>query len=179
MENNNDNNESWKVRRPKKLQLTEEEWKEKLTDWEYKVLRQKETDEQHTGDLTDFEAVDGHFICRGCDSPIFSAAAKFHSGCGWPAFERCYQGAVFTEKDGTIEGRPRTEILCSRCECLLGHVFVGENYTETNERHCVNSTSLKYKKGNPSGGLIEYVWSQQQQPSQSLEGSDCEDSDVH
>ena len=82
----------------------------------------------------------------GCGHPLYSASAKFGSGCGWPAFDKCYSGSVKTIEDNTF-GMKRIEILCSNCDGHLGHVFEGEGFTPTNERHCVNSVSIKFVKG--------------------------------
>ncbi len=85
----------------------------------------------------------GHFACRACGNPLYSAAAKFNSGCGWPAFDRCYADSVATETDLSL-GRRRVEIMCARCGGHLGHVFHGEQLTGTDERHCVNSVSVRF-----------------------------------
>ena len=92
------------------------------------------------------KAGEGHFVCRGCKNPLYSAEAKFKSGCGWSAFDKCYKGGVKTIEDNSY-GMRRIEILCARCDGHLGHVFVGEGMTKTNERHCVNSASVKFVKG--------------------------------
>jgi len=122
------------------------EWRAELSDAEYRVLRQKGTEPAGTGEYNKFYPTDGHFVCRGCRAPLYSAGAKFHSGCGWPAFDKCYTGAVRTKVD-TSHGMRRVEILCAACGGHLGHVFEGEGFTKTNERHCVNSVSVKYVPG--------------------------------
>ena len=83
---------------------------------------------------------------RGCKKPLYSAEAKFKSGCGWPAFDKCYKDSVETFEDNT-HGMRRIEITCAGCDGHLGHVFVGERMTPTNERHCVNSVCLTYNTG--------------------------------
>ena len=127
---------------------SEAEWKAELSDFEYKVLREKATEPAGSGEYDGFypKAGEGHFVCRGCNNPLYSAEAKFKSGCGWPAFDKCYKGGVKTIEDNSY-GMRRIEILCARCDGHLGHVFVGEGMTKTNERHCVNSTSVKFIKG--------------------------------
>lgn len=119
--------------------VTEAEWKQKLSAAEYRVLREKGTERAGTGEYDKFYPKgDSHFACRGCGNALYSAEAKFDSGCGWPAFDKCYKGAVKTKTDVTF-GMRRVEILCAKCDGHLGHVFEGERMTPTNERHCVNS----------------------------------------
>ena len=89
---------------------------------------------------------EGYFECRACKNPLYSAEAKFKSGCGWPAFDKCYKNAVEVTEDNS-HGMRRIEITCASCAGHLGHVFVGEHMTPTNERHCVNSVSVKFVKG--------------------------------
>eukprot|EP01063_Lacrimia_lanifica_P006778 TRINITY_DN14273_c0_g1_i1.p2 TRINITY_DN14273_c0_g1~~TRINITY_DN14273_c0_g1_i1.p2 ORF type:complete len:161 (+),score=41.61 TRINITY_DN14273_c0_g1_i1:43-525(+) len=122
---------------------TREGWQALLTEREFRVLRCKATEAPHSGAYNDSFPTRGYFGCRGCGAPLFSAAAKFKCGCGWPAFDKAYRGAVMTHGDLSA-GMARTEILCSRCNGHLGHVFNGEHMTSTNQRHCVNSTSIRY-----------------------------------
>eukprot|EP00741_Cyanophora_paradoxa_P012321 tig00000169_g11906.t1 len=137
-----------------KVAKTEEEWKKQLSEQEYYVLRQKGTERATTGEYDKFYPQDGYFECRGCGNPLYSAASKFNSGCGWPAFDKCYKGSVKIEVDNSF-GMRRVEIMCARCDGHLGHVFEGERFTDTNERHCVNSISVRYKPGNPPNALPE------------------------
>eukprot|EP00951_Prasinocladus_malaysianus_P009263 scaffold67562_cov47-Prasinocladus_malaysianus.AAC.1 len=83
-----------------------------------------------------------------------AAEAKFNSGCGWPAFDKCYKDSVAIEVDNSY-GMRRVEIMCNNCGGHLGHVFEGEKMTPTNERHCVNSVSVKYVEGAAPEGLEE------------------------
>jgi peptide-methionine (R)-S-oxide reductase len=121
--------------------MTEADWKAVLEPKAYHVLRQKGTEPARTGEYDKFYPTEGHFVCGGCKTPLYSAEAKFKSGCGWPAFDKCYKGAVTTVTD-TSYGIKRVEILCAACNGHLGHVFEGEHMTPTNERHCVNSVGL-------------------------------------
>eukprot|EP01001_Neometanema_parovale_P012805 NODE_9126_length_661_cov_106.752788_g8862_i0.p1 GENE.NODE_9126_length_661_cov_106.752788_g8862_i0~~NODE_9126_length_661_cov_106.752788_g8862_i0.p1 ORF type:complete len:147 (-),score=31.66 NODE_9126_length_661_cov_106.752788_g8862_i0:153-593(-) len=138
-----------------RVEKSEEEWKKELAPKEFEVLRQKGT-EARGGEYDSFYPAEGegYFACRGCKAPLYSAAAKFKSGCGWPAFDKCYQGAIKTVVDNT-HGMRRVEILCAACDGHMGHVFEGEHMTPTNERHCVNSVSVKFVKEAPPAGLVE------------------------
>ncbi|KAF8821287.1 putative peptide methionine sulfoxide reductase msrB [Cardiosporidium cionae] len=111
----------------------ENEWKKELSDLEYSVIRQQDTERAFSGKYDKFYPKKGHFVCRACRQPLYSAAAKFKSGCG----------AVVIRPDPSM-GRLRNEIICAKCGGHLGHVFEGEKFTETDERHCVNSVSVVY-----------------------------------
>ena len=112
----------------------------KLTPEEARVILKKGTDLPYTGEYTDkFDA--GTYICRQCDAPLYRSDDKFHSNCGWPSFDDEIEGAVQRVPDA--DGR-RVEIICANCKGHLGHVFEGEQFTDKNVRHCVNTTSLKF-----------------------------------
>lgn len=114
----------------------------KLTESEKYVIINKGTDRPFTGEYTDkFEQ--GTYICRQCEAPLYTSDSKFHSGCGWPSFDQEIKGAVTKVPDA--DGR-RIEIICTKCKGHLGHVFYGEELTDKNTRHCVNTTSLKFIK---------------------------------
>ena len=129
-----------------KVVKDDSEWKKELSAAEYNVIRGKGTERAFTGEYDKFFEQGGYFACRACKNPLYSAQSKFDSGCGWPAFDKCYKGSVATHVD-TSYGMRRVEIVCARCEGHLGHVFTGEHKTATNERHCVNSVSVKFVKG--------------------------------
>jgi len=136
------------------VQKSEAEWREGLSSEEYRVLRQKGTERAGSGEYNKFAPEDGHFVCAGCEHSLYSAAAKFDSGCGWPAFDRIVEGGVVTMTDKSM-GMSRVEIMCGGCGGHLGHVFEGEKMTNTNERHCVNSVSVKYVKAPLGEGKTE------------------------
>lgn len=137
---NNNNNDSKDV-----IVKDESEWKAILSPAQFAVLREKATERPNTGVYNHFDK-EGIYDCAGCGQPLYKSTTKFNSGCGWPAFYEGLPGAIKTETD-TSFGRVRTEIMCSKCGGHLGHVFKGEGFnTPTDERHCVNSISLKFKE---------------------------------
>eukprot|EP01012_Entosiphon_sulcatum_P027808 TRINITY_DN3355_c0_g1_i2.p1 TRINITY_DN3355_c0_g1~~TRINITY_DN3355_c0_g1_i2.p1 ORF type:complete len:146 (+),score=22.47 TRINITY_DN3355_c0_g1_i2:122-559(+) len=137
-----------------RVELPDAEWRQRLTAQEYEVLRNKGTERAFTGEYEKFQPSEGYFACRGCGQPLYTAASKFHSGCGWPAFDKFIKGGVKTLTDKS-HGMTRIEIMCARCDGHLGHVFHGERMTPTNERHCVNSVSVKYHPGPLPQATIE------------------------
>ena len=111
-----------------------------LTPVEAYVIEMKGTEPPFSGEYDDFYEK-GVYICRRCNAELYRSDTKFDAGCGWPAFDQEVEGAVIRlpDPDGM-----RIEIECASCGGHLGHVFVGERFTPTNTRHCVNSLSMRF-----------------------------------
>ncbi|OAV94948.1 methionine-R-sulfoxide reductase [Puccinia triticina 1-1 BBBD Race 1] len=133
-----------------KLPKTEEEWRLKLDPEQFRILRKKGTEMAGTGEYNKHQPDHGIYECAGCAAPLYRYDHKFESGCGWPAFFDAFPGAVSRHEDRSF-GRVRTEITCTNCGGHLGHVFKGEGYGHpTDERHCVNSISIKFNESKPA-----------------------------
>jgi methionine-R-sulfoxide reductase len=114
-----------------------------LTPEEAWVIESKGTERPFTGEYDNFDET-GTYVCRRCDDELYRSIDKFDAHCGWPAFDKEVEGAVrhLPDPDGM-----RIEIECANCGAHLGHVFMGEGFTPTNARHCVNSISMKFVAG--------------------------------
>ena len=125
-----------------KIEKTQSEWREILSDEEFRVTRQAGTEAPFSGQYNIHEQ-EGQYICICCKAPLFSANHKFNSGCGWPSFWGSENEAVGTRPDHS-HGMTRTEIFCVKCDSHLGHVF--EDGPEPGGlRYCVNSVSLNFE----------------------------------
>lgn len=111
-----------------------------LSPQEQYVILNKGTDRPWTGDYYDKKDA-GIYICKQCNNPLYRSDDKFDSHCGWPSFDDEIPGSVKRVPDADGE---RTEIICTNCQGHLGHVFTGEQFTEKNTRHCVNTSSLRF-----------------------------------
>ena len=122
------------------VELSDEEWRQRLDQDRFAVLREAATEPPFTGALLHVDG-EGTFACGGCGQVLFTTTQKFDSGCGWPSFDDEIKGAVRKSRDA--DGY-RVEITCENCGGHLGHVFYGEGMTAKNTRHCVNSVSMKF-----------------------------------
>jgi peptide-methionine (R)-S-oxide reductase len=127
-----------------KVRKSEEEWRRELTPEQYHVTREKRTERPFSGEYEHTKET-GTYVCVACGNPLFSSDAKYESGSGWPSFFKPMSDeSVATESDDSLL-MERTEVLCSRCDAHLGHVF-DDGPQPTGQRYCMNSVALKLEK---------------------------------
>ncbi|CUS08351.1 unnamed protein product [Tuber aestivum] len=128
------------------VQKSDDEWRAILSPEQFRILRGRGTEPPNSGTYHHHSSP-GVYTCVGCSAPLYKSTSKFDSGCGWPAFFEGVSGAIGRREDGSL-GMHRTEIICTNCGGHLGHVFKGEGFGgAADERHCVNSVSLTFKRG--------------------------------
>lgn len=131
--------------------MSDDPWREKLSDAEYKVLRQGATERPYTGEYWDTKDT-GVYFCRACGAELFRSETKFDSRCGWPSFYQPAEGSNVTYIRDESLGMQRIEVRCGTCDSHLGHVFEGEGFdTPTDLRYCINSISMRFEKNDDAG----------------------------
>lgn len=143
-QNNNKSIKNKTMHDSEKIIKSEDEWRKTLSPDQYRILREKGTERPFTGELNS-KTDAGIYICGACGFELFYSTMKFESHCGWPSFDNEIGDGTRVKKIKDLShGMVRTEIICSRCDSHLGHIF-DDGPTETGNRYCVNSLSLKFK----------------------------------
>lgn len=128
------------------LELSEEEWKERLSDQEYEILRESGTEPAFSGELLKIKK-EGVYVCAGCGKPLFSSETKFESGTGWPSFYEPIEDGTAGLVQDPSHGMTRVEVYCTNCGGHLGHVF-NDGPAPTGLRYCMNSAAMEFEPAN-------------------------------
>jgi peptide-methionine (R)-S-oxide reductase len=127
------------------MNLSDDEWKQKLTDEQYQVLREKGTEAPFTGKLLQ-EHRNGDFVCAACGATVFKSDTKFDSGSGWPSFYDSANSEAVKLIDDDSHGMHRVEVTCANCGSHLGHMFEDAPSQPTGQRFCINSAALDFEE---------------------------------
>ena len=123
----------------------DEQWRDKLTPEEYYVCRDKGTEAPFSGAYNHNKRT-GEYLCKCCGESLFRSETKFDSGSGWPSFDRPSSDEAIRHKEDGSLGMRRTEVMCDKCGCHLGHRFEDGPRETTGNRYCINSVSLTFKE---------------------------------
>ncbi|KAI8806015.1 peptide methionine sulfoxide reductase msrB [Cladochytrium replicatum] len=135
------------------INLSDEEWRQRLNPEAYEILRRHATEHAFTGKYWDIKSDDGVFQCAGCNAPLFEMKTKFRSASGWPSFYSPIAGAVVERRELSYLGT-RTEVSCKQCGGHLGHVF-SDGPGPTFQRYCINSGALDFSDdASQDGGAL-------------------------
>ena len=126
-----------------KVELSDAQWRERLTPEQYRILREAGTERAFTGEYEKNKA-EGEYRCAGCGQALFTSDTKYDSGSGWPSYYQPVSDDAVEEHSDLSHGMVRTEVRCSRCEGHLGHVFP-DGPRPTGLRYCINSAALDFE----------------------------------